>query len=195
MLTLEQIEEGRQLVADGAVNRPADYEAATCWLWENIHEFLDAAERVARQEAYAAEPAAYDPPQAHEAHVARLRADAERGRLAREKEYAEEQAAVARVLADVGPVLTRMLDGLPIAVERGQYLTNPEAWSLERIERWLLDRGVRARVAMVGRELTFETASLVDRKRPRCPECAGDMGGRAFGRLEDHRPGCPRFPL
>jgi hypothetical protein len=62
MLTLEQIEEGRQLVADGAVNRPINYEAATCWLWENIHELLDAAERVARQEAYANGPDGYDTP-------------------------------------------------------------------------------------------------------------------------------------
>lgn len=35
-----------------------------------------------------------------------------------------------------------------------------------------------------------------DRKsKPRCPECNGDLGGLYMGRLEDHRPGCARFPL
>lgn len=28
-----------------------------------------------------------------------------------------------------------------------------------------------------------------------CPECFGDLGGHDIGRLEEHEPGCPRFPL
>ncbi len=32
-------------------------------------------------------------------------------------------------------------------------------------------------------------------ERPRCPDCSGDLGGTALGRLEEHAPTCPRFPL
>lgn len=28
-----------------------------------------------------------------------------------------------------------------------------------------------------------------------CPDCGGDLGGDHLGRLEDHKPGCPSFPL
>lgn len=31
--------------------------------------------------------------------------------------------------------------------------------------------------------------------KPTCKECGGDLGGHALGRLEEHVPGCPRFPL
>jgi len=31
--------------------------------------------------------------------------------------------------------------------------------------------------------------------QPRCPNCGGDLGGTAMGRLEEHVGGCPRFPL
>jgi|HubBroStandDraft_1064217.scaffolds.fasta_scaffold110988_2 bifunctional enzyme CysN/CysC len=30
---------------------------------------------------------------------------------------------------------------------------------------------------------------------PRCESCGGDLGGDGVGRLEDHEPGCPYFPL
>lgn len=28
-----------------------------------------------------------------------------------------------------------------------------------------------------------------------CPDCDGDLGGDHLDRLEEHKPGCPRFPL
>jgi len=28
-----------------------------------------------------------------------------------------------------------------------------------------------------------------------CSDCFGDLGGHDIGRLEEHMPGCPRFPL
>lgn len=28
-----------------------------------------------------------------------------------------------------------------------------------------------------------------------CSECSGDLGGHDVGRLEEHAPGCPLFPL
>mgnify|MGYP003559547608 FL=1 len=31
--------------------------------------------------------------------------------------------------------------------------------------------------------------------RPHCEKCGGDLGGNHLERLEDHRPGCPNFPL
>lgn len=30
---------------------------------------------------------------------------------------------------------------------------------------------------------------------PICDECGGDLGGNYLGRIEDHKRGCPRFPL
>jgi HAD domain in Swiss Army Knife RNA repair proteins len=34
-----------------------------------------------------------------------------------------------------------------------------------------------------------------DKKKPRCPDCGGDLGGEQLGRLEKHEANCPRFPL
>lgn len=31
-------------------------------------------------------------------------------------------------------------------------------------------------------------------RRPKCPECGGDLGGVEIGRIEDHRAGCSRLP-
>jgi hypothetical protein len=62
MLTLEQIAEGRRLVAVGTAEDATVSQAAYAedWLMEHAAELLDAAERVARQEAYAAAPDGYD---------------------------------------------------------------------------------------------------------------------------------------
>lgn len=35
----------------------------------------------------------------------------------------------------------------------------------------------------------------VEKSRPRCPDCQGDLGGEEIGRIESHDPKCPRFPL
>jgi hypothetical protein len=82
MLTLEQIAEGRRRLAeydtstDGRVTRARD-----AWLIEHAEALLDAAERVAHQEAYANGPDGYDSPE-----LADLIA---RGKLTSRNTYAE----------------------------------------------------------------------------------------------------------
>jgi hypothetical protein len=188
MLSLEQVEEGRRLRARRETE-PGGYDDFEEWLEDHTPALLDAAERVARQEAYANEPDGYDTPDP------KAEADRERGRQTREREEAEIKRKLAGVLQDIEPVLAKTLKDAPILTERGAHATNPHAWSLERIEAWLLARGVRARVAMVERRVTLESATLVNHRRPRCEECAGDLGGESFGRIENHVGHCARLPL
>lgn len=93
-LTLEQIAEGRELddLAHSTFDRTSARAAFAEWLIKHAEALLDAAERVARQEAYAAEPDGYDSP--------KLADLIKRGKLTPRNTYAEalaeDDAAFAR---------------------------------------------------------------------------------------------------
>jgi hypothetical protein len=53
---------------------------------------------------------------------------------------------------------------------------------------------VRGPLALYGLRAALMWMETVQRPRPTCDECGGDLGGDFIGSIEDHVSGCPRFP-
>lgn len=147
-------------------------------------------------------PARSSVPASHDAAARLLAAPSDASREAREAQQAafleqeakqaEAQRELELVLDELQPVLSRLISRLPFTIRDGRHKSNPRVWTLTRIEAWFRERGVLARVSMDGAHISLEGARLIDPARPRCPECAGDLGGLEPGRVETHKPGCPR---
>lgn len=57
------------------------------------------------------------------------------------------------------------------------------------------ERGAAVAFGLIGMAEAIADADEDRKAHPRCPDCNGDLGGNFIGRIEDHRPGCRRFPL
>lgn len=132
MLTLEQVQELRRLADAGKTSRQL-FEERFLGSWSAL---LDAAERVARQVAYAAEPDGYDSPKVHEAHAARQRAD-------RDAEVSRRGAEA--LAADLEAECLAEFRWRPF-VSRGTRTTDPQTFGPEDVEAWYAARGVVVQV-------------------------------------------------
>ncbi len=192
MLTLEDVKIARHLmglsVAGGEGRRAAD-SALTAWFHTHAEALLDAAERVARQEASfgaggysgngpmaatgtggsGAELRAFTDPDGRVTIVggggqgslpAELRQVVQPEPVPQTTDKAISEAACLRIV-ELSKDFQREFAARPIAIERGVRVSNPHAATLEIVEAWYLSRGVRCTVEMVGREMRFVRAALV----------------------------------
>lgn len=141
-------------------------------LWVHREALLDAAERVARQEAYAAEPDGYDSPELAALQLPDQEPMPRQVARLTTGSGADDERVRARI-AELAPEFYQAFNSRPLLIDRDAWTTNPRAATLPQIEAWYLARGVRCTVEMVGKHLNFVHASLVPVP---CPTCRRNDG-------------------
>lgn len=66
---------------------------------------------------------------------------------------------------------------------------------IEEGDEYAFERGAAVAFGLIGMAEAITETDYIRKSHPKCPDCKGDLGGNFIGRLEDHKPGCSRFPL